>query len=162
MSVEITSCFTGMRQERNCAGVQAVSVQILFRIISPNNTCVGGAQGPKVLGSQGPWDPGAKGPRGPRAQGPRVPRGPRSQGPRGLGALGPSNLYDKDIMYIANKKLRSLRPLRSNWLFIATKTPLASLARSKFLVLQIFSPAGTVHFLLHIYMDHACCKCNVR
>ena len=84
-------------------------------------------------------------------------------------------------MFVANKKkLRSLRSLRRNWLFIANKTPLASLAPSKcvsllikndrslrslrqsFFVLQIFSPAGTVHFLLHIYMDHAGCKCNMR
>ena len=51
-------------------------IKSLFKIISPNNACVGGAQGPKVLGSQGPWDPGAKGPRGPRAQGPQGPKVP--------------------------------------------------------------------------------------
>ena len=40
-------------------------------------------------------------------------------------------------MFIANKKLRSLRSLRRNWLFIANKTPLASLAPSKFVSLLI-------------------------
>ena len=43
----------------------------------------------------------------------------------------------KNIMFIANKKLRSLRSLRRNWLFIANKTPLASLAPSKFASLLI-------------------------
>ena len=62
-------------------------IKSLFKIISPNNACVGGAQGPKVLGSQGPWDPGAKGPRGPRAQGLQGPKVPRSQGPK------PNNAY---------------------------------------------------------------------
>ena len=62
---------------------------MLFKVIYPNNACVGGAQGPNVLRSQGPWDPGAKGPRGPRAQGPQGPKVPRSQGPRGPGTQGP-------------------------------------------------------------------------
>ena len=48
------------------------------------------------------------------------------------------------MCFAADKKLRSLRSLHQS-----------------FFVLQIFSPAGTVHFLLHIYMDHACCICNM-
>ena len=69
----------------------------LFKIISPNNACMGAAQGPKVPGALGPRGQGSQGPKGPgfpAAQGPKVPgakspRGPRAQGPSGPGIQGP-------------------------------------------------------------------------
>ena len=56
--------------------------------ISPNNACVGEAQGPKVPGAQGPWDPGSQGLKGPGSPGARGPRGPRALGPRSPGSPG--------------------------------------------------------------------------
>ena len=54
------------------------------------------------------------------------------------------NLYDKRIMFIANKKLRSLRSLRHSLVFIANKTPLASLAPSKFVSLLLKTPLASL------------------
>ena len=47
-------------------------------------------------------------------------------------------------MFIANKKLRSLRSLRHDLVIIANKTPLASLAPSKFVSVLIKTPLASL------------------
>ena len=60
-------------------------IKSLFKIIAPNNACVGGAQGP-----MGPRALGRPRSQGPRGLGPRGPGCPGSQGPRAQGARVPS------------------------------------------------------------------------
>ena len=59
------------------------------------------------------------------------------------------------------KKLRSLRSLRHNLVFIANKTPLASLAPSKFVSLLIRQAQHSLReprcIACCIYVHHACC-----
>ena len=156
--------------------------RILFKRISPNAACVGGAQGPKSPGALGPRGQGSQGPLGPGSPGAQGPRGPGTQRPNGMLQSEHSSARQismmETLMFSADKKLRSLRSLRVHWPSIANKARFARSVemcfaadnklrslrslRQSFFVLQIFSPAGTVHFLLHIYMDHACCICNMR
>ena len=85
-------------------------------------------------GAQGPRVPGALGPRGQGSQGPKGPGSPGAQGPRGPGAFGPSNLYDKNIMYIANKKssARFARSAATGFLLLIRLRSLRSLRRNVF------------------------------